>query len=86
MSIFKPDYNVDVAGGAVHVETVVDGGINVIGGVPYTFSAFSSTGITCPVPKSNFLCPITIFISYSSTCKGRFQELLPLRMDAISPE
>jgi hypothetical protein len=34
MSILKSDYNVDVAGGTVHVETVVDGGIDVVGGVP----------------------------------------------------
>lgn len=33
-SIMNYYHKVDVAGGAVHVETVVDGGIDVAGGVP----------------------------------------------------
>jgi len=52
-------HNVDVAGGAVHVDTVEDGAIELDGAVPSTVSALTKTGITWPVPKLKVLCPIT---------------------------
>jgi hypothetical protein len=38
-------------GGAVHVDTVVYGVMVDVGALPSNFSAFTKTGITCPVLK-----------------------------------
>jgi hypothetical protein len=47
------DHSVDVAGAAVHVDTVIYGAIVVAGGEPSIVSAFTKTGTACPVLKLN---------------------------------
>lgn len=48
-----------VADGAEQVEIVVYGPLPLGGPSPATRSAFTSTGITCPVPRLKLRCPKT---------------------------
>lgn len=47
------------AGGSLHVSGLSHGAGTTGGNFPFTLSIFTSTGIICPVPNLNSLCPNT---------------------------